>query len=293
MEQGHSISPRGSKTLELISAGFSLTRPRQRCITTKERRWSLPLAIGEFCWHASGSEELSPLEYYAPRWREFASANARIVGSAYGKRVFRQERGASQWERVTHLLRVDPESRRAILNIQQSPAEALDPASKDVACASTLQFLVRDNALHAIVYMRSNDIIWGLPYDVFLFTMLQEMLACTLKLELGTYHHVAASLHLYERHFDLAERVLASPQPPMFEMPPMNPIDELPLFLETEKALRTGEDIRTLDSAYWQELTAPLKFYRLQSEGASAQADLIVSKSLYEPVLRPLTTKPQ
>jgi len=291
LEQGSVSTPRGAKTLELIGAGFSLTQPRRRCIAMPERRWSLPLAIGEFSWHVSGSDELSFIAYYAPRWREFSSDNAKIEGSCYGKRVFQRDvnGGESNWDRLIHLLRMDPESRRAILNFQQSPAEALDPTSKDVACASTLQFFVRSNALHALAYMRSNDIVLGLPYDVFLFTMLQELLAQTLNLNLGTYHHFAGSLHLYGRHFDLAERVLASPEPPVFEMPPMGSIDELPDFLKAERLLRLGTDAdRTRLSPYWQELAAVLAFYRSLREDTLTSSDLRLSDSMYGMILRPL-----
>ena len=44
-----------------------------------------------------------------------------------------------------------------------------------------MQFFVRSGALHAITHMRSNDIILGSPYDIFFFTMLQEMMAVALE----------------------------------------------------------------------------------------------------------------
>ena len=50
-------------------------------------------------------------------------------------------------------------------------------------------------------YMRSNDLWMGFPYDVFQFTCLQTLLAMELDVELGTYTHVAGSLHLYERDY--------------------------------------------------------------------------------------------
>jgi thymidylate synthase len=71
-------------------------------------------------------------------------------------------------------------------------------------------------------YMRSNDAIWGLPYDCFVFTMLQELLASQLRCSLGEYVHFAASLHVYERHFSLVERMLKAPQEvDCSPMPPM------------------------------------------------------------------------
>jgi thymidylate synthase len=46
--------------------------------------------------------------------------------------------------------------------------------------------------------MRSNDLLWGTPYDVNGFCFIQEMLASWLGVELGNYIHQAGSMHLYE-----------------------------------------------------------------------------------------------
>jgi thymidylate synthase len=64
--------------------------------------------------------------------------------------------------------------------------------------------------------MRSNDAIWGTPTDVAFFCSLQMQIHAHLKeiypdLELGTYTHVANSYHVYDRHYDLAQRMLAAP----------------------------------------------------------------------------------
>ena len=48
-----------------------------------------------------------------------------------------------------------------------------------------------------LTYMRSNDAYWGLPHDVFAFTMLQEILARSLTLELGTYKHAVVLLAVH------------------------------------------------------------------------------------------------
>ena len=72
--------------------------------------------------------------------------------------------------------------------------------TKDLPCTISLQYLIREGALHCIVYMRSNDLWLGFPYDVFCFTAFQTKLAMELGVKLGTYTHIAGSLHLYERN---------------------------------------------------------------------------------------------
>jgi thymidylate synthase len=158
---------------------------------------------------------------------------------------------------MVQVLREDQQSRRAVAILARPAADAGLPV-KDVACANSIQFLVRDNKLNAVVTMRSNDAIWGLPYDIFFFTMLQEMLSVTLGLKLGTYYHFAGSLHLYDQHLNLAHRILADKGDPDFEMPSMPNTDELTTFLAREGHIRLGargrlHSERPLDK-YWQDL---------------------------------------
>jgi len=258
LESGSEASPRGMTTHEIVAGGFTLINPRSRIILNSARRWSLPLAIGEFAWHVSGSDHVAPIAYYAPVWRTFSEDGSHIRGSCYGKRIFDRNSGEpSQWDRIIELLRTDPASRRAVLSIRQSEAEALEPSSLDVPCVTTCQFFVREGHLDAVLHMRSNDAIWGLPYDVFLFTMLQEMLALELGVALGRYHHFAGSLHLYERHFELARKIISTPSAGG-EMSPMLGLDQLPEFIEAERELRTTGGYTQKLLPYWASLLEPI-----------------------------------
>ena len=101
-------------------------------------------------------------------------------------------------------------------------------------------------------------------YDVFLFTMIQELLARTLGVELGAYVHGAGSLHLYERHLGLARQVLREAPPDRWEMPAMQPVDALPAFLATEQAIRSGGHGLPLPP-YWEALATPLRDFAASS----------------------------
>jgi hypothetical protein len=67
--------------------------------------------------------------------------------------------------------------------------------------------------------MRSNDVWLGFPYDVFVNTCLQQILANEMQLELGTYTHHVGSLHLYEKNEKAAREALYSPLTPAWESP--------------------------------------------------------------------------
>jgi len=114
---------------------------------------------------------------------------------------------AQQFENVIKLLERRPTTRKAILQLFDSGD--LNGRHKDVPCTCTLQFLQRGGKLDLIVYMRSNDAVKGFPHDTFCFTMLQEIAARALALDLGSYKHCVGSFHLYDTDIDNATAFLA------------------------------------------------------------------------------------
>ncbi len=68
---------------------------------------------------------------------------------------------------------------------------------KDVPCALGYRFYVRDALLQMHTTMRSQDLWRGLCYDIFVATILQELMAGWLDVGVGDYHHHVDSLHLY------------------------------------------------------------------------------------------------
>ena len=260
---GEIISTRELKTLEICNVNICLSDPRNRATNNPARNWNHPLAIGEFAWHISGSNDLDFITYYAKQWQEFSTDGKLIHESCYGHKIFSDlEEKESQWNRLVKLLRQDSFSRRAVLNLYDS-SNGLNYFSKDIACACTIQFLVRNNKLDAIMNMRSNDLIWGLPYDVFLFTMLQEMLALELGCELGKYYHNVGSLHIYERHFILGEQMLKSKDFDSLPMYHMEDISSINTFLENEEKIRkcqiSENEIFGLNiNSYWKNLLLSL-----------------------------------
>jgi thymidylate synthase len=264
LTKGISVSPRGQHTLEISPASFTLLMPRRRCIAQLERKWSLPLAVGEFLWHASASDDASVLEYYAGPWASFA-VEGRIRGSCYGKSIFTPHgRNPSQWITILRMLQKDPDSRRAVLDFRITDQQTQFFDAPDVACVSTLQFLIRGKKLNAIAVMRSNDVIWGLPYDIFVLTMFQEMAAQELGLELGWYHHHAASLHIYDRHLTLARTILGGRIPKTYEMGILGKLEELPIVIEQERRIRQGlpVDFDGISSPSWIEIIRILADFR-------------------------------
>jgi len=237
-------SPRGLKIKEKLGVQFRISNPRNRLPYVKARNFSVSYFVAETLWYMSGSNSTNWISRYAPFWKNI-SDDGETANSAYGARIFKHHPRIAdgnfiQWEYVKEELTKDPDSRRAVIHIR-TPDDSIY-ASKDVPCTLSLQFFIRNNALHLHVSMRSSDIILGIAYDVPAFTIMQEVLANELGVELGEYVHTSNSLHCYERDFDMLEAIANSSSKTSYEMPP------LPSKFPTSSLVQIERDISTLQS---------------------------------------------
>ena len=255
--------PRGSKVKELIAPTLVLRNPRARLLNIKARKADYGFAVGEFFWYWTGRNDLESLSYYNKRASNF-SDDGKTVNSAYGYRIgLGSDNNTTwdmhQWEFCKQTLLQDNDSRRALLiiNLPKDNATAATQGSKDVPCTLSLQFFIRNNRLILHTHMRSNDIVWGLTYDLFSFTLLQEAMCLELNasglpgLELGEYIHTAGSLHLYEQHFKMAEEIVDEASSTKFhkaEKMERLTLEGLALLSEQEEELRNRK-VTQIDTA--------------------------------------------
>lgn len=273
LREGEHVNPTRGPNVELRGVTLEITNPRARLSRTESRGKPFG-ALGELCWYLSGSNRTDFIGYYLERYRE--SDENGIIFGGYGPRLCRPDVG-NQIVNVTQLLKKKPHSRRAV--IQLFEATDIVDDHKEVPCTCVLQALLRDGALHMVVYMRSNDVFWGLPHDVFCFTMLQEIIATSLNAKLGTYTHIAGSLHLYDdKKTNAANFVAEGWQPTTIAMPGMpagDPWASIKTLLDFEERIRTGtdpllnEDLSQLD-VYWADLIRLLQILKVSKSGALA-----------------------
>lgn len=179
---------------EVINAVTIIKDPTRNIAGPKSKR-NMPMryAVGELLWYMSGNNKLEEIGKFTSAW-ERMSDDGVTVNSNYGYCI-KKKFGFDQYEYIKEMLTKNPESRQAVIHIKTASNEV----SKDVNCTVCLQFFIREGALYMTTYMRSNDVWMGFPYDVFQFTNLQILLSMELGVKLGTYTHVAGSLHLYKR----------------------------------------------------------------------------------------------
>lgn len=264
LKRGVRIAPTKGHAREIYGVLFKLSAPRVRLSRT-ESRGMLFSCLGELLWILAGSNALDFIAHYIPAYRKSSDDQLTIFG-AYGTRMFGQSPN-NQLHRVISSLRSKPNSRQAVVQLFDRN-DTLEPHS-DIPCTCTLQFAIRDKRLHMLTSMRSNDAWLGLPHDVFAFTMIQELVARALGIELGEYRHAVGSLHLYERDASKATRYLDEgwqPRRPMQPMPQGDPWTAVKTLLDFEKIVRTGDssaaDPRDFMEPYWADLATLLTIYK-------------------------------
>ena len=190
---------RGGPTREILHAALSIHDPRQRWITARLPAINPAFALAEVVWIVAGRNDSAFVNYFNPKLRNFSGTGATYHG-AYGYRL-RKQFGVDQLERAYHALSANPQSRQITLQLWDArvdlPNEQGQEAAADVPCNVLSMLKVRANALEWTQVMRSNDLYRGLPHNIVQFTMLQEIVAGWLELEVGAYHHVSDSLHYY------------------------------------------------------------------------------------------------
>ena len=200
---------RNGETLEVLRAGLCVGDPRQRWIASRIPAISPAFAIAEVIWILTGRNDSAFLNYFNRDLPKFAGEGSTYYG-AYGHRL-RHSLGIDQLEHAYNALRADPTSRQVVLQVWDSrldlPNEDGTPRSKDIPCNIVSLLKVRRGRLEWTQVMRSNDLFRGLPHNIIQFTSLQEVLAGWLQLDLGAYHHLSDSLHLYEDAGDVRERL--------------------------------------------------------------------------------------
>lgn len=184
---------RGTK--ELNNFSFTLTDLDNNVINI--RNISKSYICGELLWYALGRKDVAFINKFAGLWGRI-SDDGETSYSAYGDIVFNRH-GFNQVDKIIQLLCDDPDSRRAVINFNVPNVNVIQ--TKDEICTIALQFLIRDGKLHCYGMMRSNDVWYGLPYDVIFFTELTKYIAHRLGIPYGTYTHTVVSLHVYERNY--------------------------------------------------------------------------------------------
>lgn len=275
---GTATAPRGLKTLEVHPQLLCLQRPERRLLLNPIRRISPGFMCAEALWILSGSNAEWIFDFN-PNLRQYADDG--ILKGAYGPRLRRWQGEVDQFQMILDLFSRDIESRQGTMVIFDPSLDF--QSKKDVPCTNLIRFLIRNQQLDMITIMRSQDGWLGLPYDIFTFTLIQEVIAGFLNVQLGTYYHFVDSLHLYEYDIEKAKKAVkfsisSLPECSILSASlPWNFFDPL-LRLIVQHVIEEPnlEKILKIDLVWWRNLALIMLAYRNFKEGDFSNAYSIV-----------------
>lgn len=229
LKEGVKRKPSGFNCIELPGPFmFKLNNPTSRLVTIAERKWNPMLPYAESLWLAVGRNDLQFIGHYLKNMKNFSDDGFYMRGG-YGPRL-RKYTGVNndykirnpfsvdisklnnsevdQFNYISLNFKKDINTRQAIINIGDPPKDCFDEngclkVTKDFPCTRLLHFQKqpKENKLNLMVYMRSNDLLWGASaVNIFNYTFIQEYFAQILNLKIGDYYHIANNFHYYEEY---------------------------------------------------------------------------------------------
>jgi len=186
-------------------------------VTTK--RLHTKSIIHELLWFLKGDTNIKYLnDNGVSIWNEWATETGEL-GPVYGAQ-WRNWQGVEgeSYDQVSALIKGiknNPDSRRHIIsgwNVADLPDESKTPqenaASGKMAlppCHLLYQWYVADGKLSGSLYIRSNDLFLGNPYNTCSLAIFTHMIAQQCDLEVGEIIISIGDCHLYSNHFEQAK----------------------------------------------------------------------------------------
>jgi thymidylate synthase len=207
------IDSKGGKTVEIVGARLEFD-PKQKYFDFGDiRNTSREYCEKEMKWYDSQSLNIHPIMDDIKIWNQVATKDGRI-NSNYGWIIYSDDNG-SQFDNMIQHLREDEASRRGVMifNRPSIHEEWNKDGMHDFICSLAYQFLIRNNVLIGIYTWRSEDLIFGLTGSDFYFAATiydraYDHLKLTYpELKYGKVIWIVNSLHVYERHFKMLEKI--------------------------------------------------------------------------------------
>jgi len=179
-----------------LSQGFPL-------LTTKKVEWKSLLY--EVLWYLSGEKHIRNLRQHTKIWDAWADENGNLE-TAYGYywRHFpsaqKDENGnwhVTEFDQIKYVideLKAKPYSRRLVVTAWE-PGNATK--SKLPPCHYSFAFNVNDGKLNCHLTQRSGDIALGIPFNLAAYSLLTQIIAQEVGLQVGSFAHTIIDAHIY------------------------------------------------------------------------------------------------
>ena len=215
--ENFTVDRSGQKTIELIGASFEADEPSIFGTVNQD------YVDAELAWYKSMSTNIYDIrpEAEPPAAWKYSANEHGDINSNYGKLIYSDKYYGQYHQALDELLR-NMDSRRATM-IYTRPSiwtEYDEHGKNDFICTNAVTYYIRNGAIHAVVQMRSNDVVYGYKNDYawqlhVLKDFVDDYNACYLdgawdadyrrEMEVGTITWQVQNLHVYERHFNLVK----------------------------------------------------------------------------------------
>ena len=201
------IDKTGQKTIEWIGASFIADEPA--IFGTPSQTY----IDKELQWYKSQITNVNAIGGKVPEAWQYAANDYGEINSNYGQIIY-SDKYYHQYGRVLDELLVNPDGRRAsmIYNRPSIWEEYNENGKSDFICTNAVTYYIRNDKLHCVVQMRSNDVVFGYKNDYawqlyVLEDLIKDYNECKSEddneVTLGDIMWQVQNLHVYERHFDL------------------------------------------------------------------------------------------
>ena len=198
----------GAKTIEMLGASFIADEPAIFGTPVKS------YIDAELAWYESGSTNINDIhgeDKDPPAAWMYAADKHGNINSNYGHLVDSPKFYNQYYNAIDELI-ANPDSRRAqmIYNRPSIWAEFNENGKSDFICTNAQTFYIRDNKLHMVSQMRSNDVVFGYKNDYawaqhLMDRAIDNLNEETYNLTKGDLTWQVMNLHVYARHFDLVK----------------------------------------------------------------------------------------
>ena len=199
-ELGNKYTHRGQNCIEVRPYSFCLQNPLAGLYTGVDRRMNYRFWAIEALSYIAGWGTRAPYIYgelmrmINPNYKKFSHEDGSLFGMVRYGDAFNEG-----LQNAYESLKAKPDSRQVYLSIWNRDT----PHSyEDSPCMTGIQFFKDDaagiNCLSCLVNMRSNDLGWGVPYDVASMCAILINMADSLNMNIGHYYHQACSMHFYQ-----------------------------------------------------------------------------------------------
>jgi thymidylate synthase len=174
------------------------SNPEERVVFWAERDANPFFHFYESLWMLGGRNDVASLTRFVPRMKDF-SDDEQVFHGAYGHR-WRSHFNYDQLTKIIEHLKTNPDDRRQVLAMWDAHVDLFaQEGKKDLPCNTQAMFsLSTGGCLDMLVTNRSNDIILGAyGANAVHFSYLQEYVARSLGVPVGTYYQVSNNFHCY------------------------------------------------------------------------------------------------